>query len=391
MSLDRCKKCVLPATTTPLNDEGLCPFCAMEIPGPDWRQLEEDFAGIVTSLKGKGGGYDCLVPLNGGKNSSFVFNYMQNSCQTKTLAFTWDNDLIRQGAWDNIRNAVAKTGVDHEVVRYEPDYWQRALRATMKEYERACWCPIFVIASAIPMAMKHKIPAIITGFSEGYRQGNHSFSIGDKEQNLAGIKHFLKVWTKVFEEAIREHEDEETTAKILDHFFGDLQRCVDNHSDPADFPALIPLSNYVNWMDHGANEEILAEGIGWEKPTDIFHSSCRIEPMKGYLEYLTGIDEIHSELSGYIRAGHLSRDQALQELDLLNVHDREPKEVTEFADFLDMEPEEFRAIVKRGPNKIFFLNGVDNGNIPPQEIMKSVAWLFQCQSQAVDYAPKTEG
>lgn len=388
MSLERCAQCVLPARTAPINKEGLCPFCAGGGKAPDWKKLEADFQKIVTSLKSRGGKYDCLVPLNGGKNSSFVFHYMRNVCKTNPLAFTWDNDLIREGAWKNIKTALSKTGTDHEIIRYDPNLWRTTLRATFREYERTCWCPIFVIASAIPVAVKHKIPAIITGFSEGYRQCTHNFSIPDKKQNMEEIKTFLKVWSKVFEEAISAHEDAATTAKILDHLFGPLAECLKN-TEPEDFPVLVPLSNYVNWMDHEQLAQTLSENIGWVKPTDVFHSSCNIEPMKGYLEFLTGIDEIHSELSNIIRSGHMTRDQALKELELLNVHAKEPKEMQHFVDFLSIQPTEFHEIIAQGPKKIIFMQGVDGGKISPQDIMKSVAWLFQCQTHDADYAPKS--
>lgn len=391
MTTARCTKCILPHSVSPVNDEGVCQLCASYENTVDWQKLESDFQEIVKGLKAKGRKYDCMVALTGGKDSSFVLHYMKNVSKTRPLAYTWDNGLIRGGAWKNIKNGLIKTGVDHEIVKFDPELFQKCLRATFREYERSCFCPIFVIATAIPVAVKHKLPAIITGFSEGQRELDHSFTLPDKASHLENIKQFHRVWSKVFEEAIAAHEDEETTAKIMQSMFGPLEECLKTHTDPEDYPAIIPLANYVLWMEREKLEKTIAENIGWQRPCDTFvHSSCIIEPIKGYLEFTGGMSEIYHELSNIVRGGYMTREAAMHDITTMNLSDKEPKELDFFLNFLALPKDDFRNIVIQGPKKKFLVEGVDNGNITGKDIVKSVAWCYGVKQQKVNYSPVTE-
>lgn len=389
MTIERCTKCILPHSVSPVNEEGVCQLCSSHEGNPDWQKLEADFQEIARDLKAKGNKYDCMVALTGGKDSSFVLHYMKNVCQTNPLAYTWDNGLIRDTAWRNINNALERTDIDHEIVKYDPVLFQKLLRATFREYERTCFCPIFVYATSIPVAVKNKVPAIITGFSEGQRELDHTFTIPDKAGHLESIKQLYKVWYKIFEEAVYAQEDKETAAKIMNQIFGPLEECLETHTDPEDYPAIIPLANYVLWMERDKLERTLFDKIGWQPPTNTFvHSSCLIEPIKGYLEFKGGMSEIYHELSSIIRGGYMTREDAMHDIEKFNLRDEEPQVLDLFLDFLSLPKNEFRQIVKQGPKKRFLVDGVDNGKITGQEIRQTVAWCFGCKQQHVNYSPK---
>ncbi|MEN8141412.1 MAG: hypothetical protein ABFR97_09345 [Thermodesulfobacteriota bacterium] len=388
MTIERCKKCILPHSVSPVNDEGLCEQCATYENTTDWPALEGEFKGIVADLKAKGRKHDCMVTLTGGKDSSFVLHYMKNICDSNPLAFTWDNGLIREESWRNIHSALAKTGLDHEIVKFDPELWQRTLRATFRQYQRSCWCPIFVMATAIPVAVKNKVPAIITGFSEGQRELDHTFQIPEATSHLESIKHFYDVWSNVFADAVKAQEDPETAEKIMEQLFGPLKECLETYTDPADYPAIIPLANYTLWMEREKLEATLAESIGWQRPCDTFvHSSCIIEPVKGYLEFKGGMSEIYHELSNIVRGGYMTRDAAMYDISTMNLCDEEPQELDHFLRFIDIDKDEFSQIVKDGPKHKFLVQGVADGRIAGPTIAKTVAWIYGTRQQKVNYSP----
>jgi hypothetical protein len=389
MDMERCKKCVLPVSSVAVNEQGVCQLCASYHEKTDWKKLEADLQNIVQNLKkSKHGKYDCLVPLTGGKDSSFVLHYTRNVCGLTPLAFTWDNGLIRDLAQENIKSAVKKLGLDHEVVAYDPEHWKRAMRASLRDVKRVCWCPVFVYSSAIPVAVKHKIPVIFTGFSEGQRGIDHTFTIPDKEKNLEDIKTYYRVWEAVFGKCISAYENEEMTAKIMDTLFGRLGDYLKTHKDPADYPVVIPLSNYVSWFKRGELVQTLEQNLGWKRPADSFvHSSCLIEPIKGYLEFKGKMDEIHHELSYLVRGGFMKREEAMKDLDAMNVNDREPSVMKPFAEFLSMPEDVIRTVIDNDPKWKPFATGVA-GKASGKEVRDSVAWMMGNREQLVDYGKK---
>lgn len=376
----------MPVSAVKVNRDGVCRLCASHGGKTDWDRLEADFARIADGLKMRGGRYDCMVPITGGKDSSFVLHYVRNVRGLNPLAFTWDNGMIRKSAWRNIERAVKAMGIDHEVVKFDPDYWKRTLRATLRQIEKVCFCPMFVLLSGIPVAVKHGIPAIITGFSEGQRGLDHSFTVPEKEQNLKDIRKLHEVWPPLFRQCVAAHEDADTTEKIMDNFFGPMERCLAEHAGPDAYPVVIPLANYVNWMKRRELENILNKSFGWRKAARAFvHTSCFIEPVKGYLEFTGNMNEIHHELSYLVRGGFMTRGEALAELDAMNVNGREPEAAKLFVDFLSISIEEFREIVRKGP-PLKVLGEMEG--ITPRDILGTVAWCMGNKDQIVDYAPK---
>ena len=78
MEIRYCTKCVYPETKPDLtfNEEGVCSACiaaAEKHSGIDWAQRAIDFHEIVDHYKLKNGaiGYDCIVPVSGGKDSTY--------------------------------------------------------------------------------------------------------------------------------------------------------------------------------------------------------------------------------------------------------------------------------------------------------------------------------
>jgi hypothetical protein len=78
MEIRYCKKCLFPETKPDLHfdEEGVCSACVaaeQKDKGIDWEQRARDFNDIVSHYKLPEGqtGYDCLIPVSGGKDSTY--------------------------------------------------------------------------------------------------------------------------------------------------------------------------------------------------------------------------------------------------------------------------------------------------------------------------------
>ncbi|HLE57201.1 MAG TPA: N-acetyl sugar amidotransferase, partial [Rhodothermia bacterium] len=70
-----CRSCILPDTrpNLALNNDGICNAC--EAHGTkrsiDWGARELAFRDVVAHAKTRSDGYDCLIPVSGGKDSTW--------------------------------------------------------------------------------------------------------------------------------------------------------------------------------------------------------------------------------------------------------------------------------------------------------------------------------
>ena len=81
-----CKNCLFPETKPDLffNDEGICSACfSADLKETiDWDKRKEDFFSIINRFK-KGPderGYDCLIPVSGGKDSTYQAYFVKEVC-----------------------------------------------------------------------------------------------------------------------------------------------------------------------------------------------------------------------------------------------------------------------------------------------------------------------
>ena len=79
----------------------------------NWDKKAEQFEGLVENTKQlKKGIYDCIVPVSGGKDSTYQILQAKNKHRMKVLAVTFDQfDQTDTGRY-NINN-LKEIGVDH--------------------------------------------------------------------------------------------------------------------------------------------------------------------------------------------------------------------------------------------------------------------------------------
>jgi hypothetical protein len=130
--MDRCKKCILPANYpgASLDKSGICSFCRGEKGAPpvDEEQKQSclaDFENTIENCKGRGGDYDCLVSLSGGKDSTYIAYLMKEKYRCRVLTFTIDMGFMSETALENARYAVKQLDVDHVLFKPHEGFYNK--------------------------------------------------------------------------------------------------------------------------------------------------------------------------------------------------------------------------------------------------------------------------
>ena len=82
MNLKYCKKCVFPNSKPDLSfdKDGICSACKsaeQKNSGIDWVKQKIEFEKIINQYRKNEIGYDCLIPVSGGKDSTYQAYFMK--------------------------------------------------------------------------------------------------------------------------------------------------------------------------------------------------------------------------------------------------------------------------------------------------------------------------
>jgi len=98
-----------------VTDDQICSGCIVseEKMKINWKEREEKFKELLFSYKSKNN-YDCIVPVSGGKDSTFQANYIKNLGLNPLLVTYYTHNYTKTGE-ENLRNIGDSLGLDHYV------------------------------------------------------------------------------------------------------------------------------------------------------------------------------------------------------------------------------------------------------------------------------------
>jgi len=127
-----CKRCVMsnqrPASTTEfkhtinskkrtlaIDDEGVCDACrvAEGKESIDWKKREEELLKLLDKHRRNDGGYDCIVPGSGGKDSAYQSHVLKYKYGMHPLTITWPPILYTDYGYRNWKNWIEVGGFDN--------------------------------------------------------------------------------------------------------------------------------------------------------------------------------------------------------------------------------------------------------------------------------------
>lgn len=170
MHIRYCTNCLFPETKPDLsfNEEGVCSACIaadQKNNGIDWEQRQKDFYEIINHYKIPEGkvGYDCLVPVSGGKDSTYQAYFMKYVCGLNPLLVCFETTAVTELGQRNLDN-LTKMGMDVIHFKKNNEVYKKMVVESFKRVGDEMW-PNHIGIFTIPVmiAVKFNIPLIIWG------------------------------------------------------------------------------------------------------------------------------------------------------------------------------------------------------------------------------------
>src|SRR5581483_511667 len=174
-ALRYCRLCVLPDSRPNLDfdTDGVCHACRTHAQRrqTDWAARERDFRALVENVKQRAAGYDCVVPVSGGKDSTWqILKCLEYGL--RPLAVTWKTPARTAVGQRNLDNLVS-LGVDHIDWQVSPRVEARFM---LKAFERfgSTAIPMHLAIFSMPLkvAVDFAIPLVVWGENSAVEYGN---------------------------------------------------------------------------------------------------------------------------------------------------------------------------------------------------------------------------
>ncbi len=170
-NLRYCRRCCMPETTEGIqfDEMGICQACqsAEQKIHINWAEREKELRKLLDHHKSAAGdGYDCIVPISGGKDSTFQLHVLVKIYGMKPLAVTFSHNWFSETGRYNLTNALEKFNVDHIMFTPGRDLVNRLARESLKQIGDSCWhCHSGVGAFPLQIAVRFRIPLLVWGES----------------------------------------------------------------------------------------------------------------------------------------------------------------------------------------------------------------------------------
>ena len=215
-----CKSCVLPDTRPNIiiQNDGICNACHAHTKVKqkiDWVAREKAFQKVVDSAKSKNSPYDCLIPVSGGKDSTWqTIKCLEYGL--RPLAVTWKTPSRTSIGQANLSNLIS-LGVDHIDYQINPKVEARFMLKTFKSLGSTA-IPMHLALFNIPLliAVRFNIPLVIWGENSALEYG----AFDDMHTGFTLDETWLRHYGVTHGTTAKDWLDEDLNYKDLAAYFG---------------------------------------------------------------------------------------------------------------------------------------------------------------------------
>jgi 3'-phosphoadenosine 5'-phosphosulfate sulfotransferase (PAPS reductase)/FAD synthetase len=340
----RCKRCIMPEEYPGItfNSEGVCSYCTQYDPNMDKNRVDllgkDKLIERIRSVE-KRGEYDCVIPLSGGKDSTYVLYYAVKELGLKPVAVTYEFGFRTQMAVENVQNACEALDVPCVTEQANRGIQDRLLRQSLRisktvgSFVLTCMnCGTLIRAIPIKVAKQRGIPFVLFGDSvrESVRlakmrsvlktakyediRSNRPLTIMIekvtklKEANMTPFK-FMRIFPRlVCYRLLGSYQILSLGVPFKNAIFPNTGSVV-----PKKGPQMIHFYDYVDW-DPVEGVAVLERELGWKHPPDrIGRFDCSLNCFGGYRALQKGGISANGIIScNLIREGLMSREEALE-------------------------------------------------------------------------------
>ncbi len=179
--LKYCIRCCMPETQEGIQFDrfGICQACqsSEQKIHINWDERKQALSAILEKARNQAGdNYDCIVPISGGKDSTFQLHVLVKIYQMKPLAVTFSHNWYSKTGWYNLQNSLERFQVDHIMFTPSRNLVNRLARKSVDAIGDSCWhCHAGVGAFPLQIAVRFNIPLLIWGESIAESSGRASY------------------------------------------------------------------------------------------------------------------------------------------------------------------------------------------------------------------------
>jgi len=321
--LKRCTKCILPETFPfiEFDEKGECNYCRNYNTKKEPKSIER-LKELVDPYKKEYGSPDILVPLSGGRDSTYALHIIKKELGLNPITFTYDWGMVTDLARRNIARICGKLGVENIIVAADLS-WKREninknIVAWLKNPELGM-IPLFMAGDKFFFYYAHKIKKQLgleleiwgindlenTNFKTGFAGLKPQF---DKKRIYSvSLVNKLKLFTFVGKNMVKSMGY--FNQSIFDSFGSFASRYFTPKSN------YFHLFDYINWNEYEIENTLITQ-YEWEKAVDT-NSTWRIgDGTASFYNYIytlvAGFSENDTFRSNQVREGQISREKALE-------------------------------------------------------------------------------
>lgn len=328
--MTRCTRCVLPDSTPKIkfDENGVCNYCHAyknyQYKG------EAALVKLLDTFRRPNSKYDCMVPVSGGKDSTFTLLKLTKDYGMKVLAVNYDNPYSDPLANKNVEQMANLLNVDLIRVRLKREAHEKSFKQLLNAWMRKpdpALIPVMCSACHlmwyhfIKIARKHDIRLLVSG-NDPFEETDFKVKlvsdavIDDVKQN------FTKTIFGVIKKSARNlsyFHPRQLPMMIKGYLFGNHlaigSRVYGRKIEK------IELFSYLPWNEQEILSRITTE-LDWNanaKYERTWRFDCKVTCVKDYMYMkslgLTERDDLYAKL---VREGIMTREQALQRLEKEN-------------------------------------------------------------------------
>ena len=384
----RCKKCLFPNTKPSLHfdENGVCFACLYtdyHDEKIDWDKKKEEFFNICKEIKkNKQNDYDCIIPVSGGKDSTYQTHLITKIGELKPLLVSFEPSYPTKIGEYNLNNLTEKFNCDLIQLRKSKQTYSRLAKIGLEIVGDHEWPNhVGIFTWPVQVADKLNIKYIFYGESTAL--------IG------MGRWDYLVNQTLIDRNWVEEHSgmnglrvtdilDFDPTLKksdLIPYFYPD-EKSLEKKN-------IVPYftGSFFQW-DHQKIIKFISKEYGWktaDEPTEGDYANwedldCGFMPMHQYFKFIKyGYARATDHAAYEIKRGRLKKSEA-KELILNSTEGKIPKKLfKEFLSFLNISEERFfelrdkftNPILFKKDNKDKFIVNSDNDLTPNDEWFES--------------------
>ena len=313
-----CSQCVLPDNypNIEFDTQGVCNFCRSykkkTYLGAEALEME-----LKTRLK-RNKLDTCVVPVSGGKDSTYVLYYLTKVLGFKTIAVNYDNGFTHPQATENLRQITERLKVELFIIRgtRQKKLMMGNLRSFLSRPSAAMvplmctGCRFGIVSGACKVARERNINLFVIGWSGIEDTPFKSYFLtADGGSEIKGLAKNL-----VQNPRYLLHGGALTQA--LDYYHNYSHVCDWGPALRTLYPGIRPIS-FFDYIEYNPEhiQQVVADEAGWScpSPETFWQFDCQIKLIQNSLySTLVGFTAYNDYLSTRIREGYITQEYALE-------------------------------------------------------------------------------